>query len=90
MNSSGIIYTVAGNGKGGFSGDGGNATEAALFNPRDVTVDPSGNLYIADSNNNRIRKVDVYGVINTIAGNGLRTPVGGEEIATNTPIYYPH
>ena len=51
------IYTVAGNGTGGFAGDGGPATSAALFQPRDVIVDPSGNLVIADQANKRVRVV---------------------------------
>jgi RHS repeat-associated protein len=55
--SSGIIYTVAGNGMWGFSGDGGPATSAELAMPTGVAVDASGHLYIADSGNNRIRKV---------------------------------
>ena len=70
---SGIITTVAGSDERGFIGDGGPATEAALSLPWDVSVDGSGNLYIADSSNNRIRKVDaVSGIITTVAGNGER------------------
>ena len=53
---SGIIITVAGNGMGGYSGDGGPATMAKLFTPRGVAVDSAGNLFIADSNNGRIRR----------------------------------
>ena len=69
---SGIITTVAGNGQQGFSGDGGPATSASLNQPRGVTVDSAGNLFIADTSNTRIRKVDVRtGVISTIAGGGL-------------------
>jgi hypothetical protein len=66
----GIISTVAGNGTYGFSGDGGAATSAKLASPFGVAIDGSGNLYIADANNHRIRKVDGSGVITTIAGNG--------------------
>ncbi|MBW2596747.1 MAG: hypothetical protein JRC93_12420, partial [Deltaproteobacteria bacterium] len=65
-----IIKTVAGNGTDGFSGDGGPATEAQLDSPTSVTVDSSGNLFIADSDNFRIRKVDPSGIITTVAGNG--------------------
>jgi DNA-binding beta-propeller fold protein YncE len=54
----------------GFSGDGGPATQAELQIPIDIAFDRSGNLYIADLTNNRIRKVDTHGVITTIAGNG--------------------
>ncbi len=67
---SGNIYTVAGDGTGGTSGDGGPATAAQLFAPNRVTVDPSGNLYISDIGSNRIRKVDVTGIINNFAGTG--------------------
>ena len=66
----GNISTVAGNGNFGFSGDGGLATEARLSIPRGVTADGSGNLYIADTFNQRIRKVDADGNISTVAGNG--------------------
>lgn len=67
--STGIISTVAGTGVGGFSGDGGAATAAKLFQPFCVAVDSSGNLYITDASNARIRKVTAAtGVITTIAG----------------------
>jgi sugar lactone lactonase YvrE len=66
----GIIHTVAGNGVWGFSGDGGPATAAQLYSPVAVAVDTSGNLYIADNGNYRIRKVSKSGVISTVAGNG--------------------
>jgi sugar lactone lactonase YvrE len=69
--STGTITTVAGTGVAGFSGDGGPATSAQLQYPYRVTVDSAGNLFIADTENNRVRKVDaITGVINTIAGNG--------------------
>ena len=64
------IHTVAGTGTGGFSGDGGLAIAAQLLNPHDIAADAAGNLYIADSFNNRIRKVDAAGGISTIAGTG--------------------
>jgi len=65
----GAVTTVAGQTFGGFAGDGGPATAAMLSQPRAVAVDRSGNLYIADTLNNRIRKVDTQGIITTIAGN---------------------
>ncbi len=74
--SSGIITTVAGNGfgategLGGFSGDGGPATAAELFAPTGLAVDSSGNLYIADLGNMRVRKVSSNGTITTVAGSG--------------------
>jgi len=65
------IYTVAGNGTGGYSGDGGQATAAAINQPTGVFLDMFNNIYIADSYNNRIRKVNsTTGVITTIAGTG--------------------
>ncbi|MCU0250147.1 MAG: hypothetical protein MUE61_08065 [Vicinamibacterales bacterium] len=67
--ATGVISTYAGNGTQAFGGDGGAATAASLDSPWGVSVDPVGNLYIADSGNNRIRKVTAAtGVISTIAG----------------------
>jgi sugar lactone lactonase YvrE len=70
----GSITTVAGTGIAGFSGDGGLARAAQLARPEGVAFDPSGNIYIADSGNNRIRRVDTKGVIETIAGGGEEDP----------------
>jgi trimeric autotransporter adhesin len=70
VDASGIITTIAGNGNRGFSGDGGPAAEAQLNMPSDVAVDSTGNLYIADQVNQRIRKVTPAGIISTVAGNG--------------------
>jgi trimeric autotransporter adhesin len=68
---SGIITTTAGNGTAGYSGDNGPATAAELNDPSAVALDGAGNLYIADSGNNRIRKVTAgSGIITTVAGNG--------------------
>ena len=66
----GTLTVVAGNGIAGYSGDGGPATSASLSAPYNVTLDLAGNLYIADSGNLRVRKVNSAGVITTIAGNG--------------------
>ncbi len=69
--SPGAISTVAGNGAATFAGDGGAATAASLTNPYNTAFDGAGNLYIADTNNNRIRKVAVAtGFISTVAGGG--------------------
>ncbi|HVX63285.1 MAG TPA: DUF4214 domain-containing protein, partial [Pirellulales bacterium] len=69
--ATGIITTVAGNGLTGFNGDGGPATAAEFDNPTGISVDSSGNLFIADSGNNRIREVNLAtGIITTVAGNG--------------------
>jgi hypothetical protein len=67
--ATGILTLVAGNGTPGFSGDNGLATRAQLLLPQGLAVDSAGNLYIADTNNNRVRKV-TNGVIATVAGNG--------------------
>ena len=71
VDASGIITTKAGTGFAGYSGDGGPATKATLFGPELLAMDSSGNLYIADSGNNAVRRVDAAtGVITTYAGNG--------------------
>lgn len=70
VDSKGIITTVAGNGTAGFSGDGGPANMASLDLPSGLTFDSKGNLYIADRSNNRIRKVDSKGIIQTVVGTG--------------------
>jgi sugar lactone lactonase YvrE len=66
----GIVSTVAGTGYPGYSGDGGQAISAELFLPLSVVVDSAGNLFISDSSNARVRKVDSAGVITTVAGDG--------------------
>jgi len=87
--SGGTITTVAGNGSAGFSGDGGPATSASLFWPTGVAVDSAGNLYIADSWNNRIRKV-AGGTITTVAGNGNGWFSGDGGPATSASLGYPN
>lgn len=69
VSSAGVITTVAGTGTAGFSGDGGPATSAQLRRVRDVAVDAAGNLYIADQENHRIRRVS-SGIMSTFAGTG--------------------
>ena len=70
------VFTFAGTGEAGDGGDGGPATEAQLSEPRGLAVDGSGNLYVADSGNQRIRRIDAEGVITTIAGTGVRGSSG--------------
>ena len=70
VDTSGTISTIAGNGTAGFGGDGGPATSAMVNNTEDVAVDASGNLYIADTFNSRIRVVNRAGIIQTLAGTG--------------------
>src|ERR1700751_4501787 len=89
VDASGVITTVAGNGTEGFSGDGGPATSAALNTPIGVAVDVAGNLYIADSFNNRIRKVNATGIITTVAGNGDARFSGDHAAATNGSLRAP-
>ncbi|MFN0100472.1 MAG: hypothetical protein ACKV2U_00115 [Bryobacteraceae bacterium] len=70
VNSNGELTVIAGNGLRGFSGDGGDALQAALNQPEGIAFDSAGNLYIVDFFNNRIRRVTPAGVITTVAGNG--------------------
>jgi uncharacterized protein (TIGR03437 family) len=86
--SNGIITTVAGNGTAGFSGDNGPATSAELNDPGGVAVDSAGNLYIADTENQRIRKVS-SGIITTIAGNGTLGSSGDNGSPTNAQLNLP-
>ena len=72
VDTAGIITTVAGNGVRGFSGDGGPAVQAQLEEPFGVAADGTGNIYIADTSNHRVRKVNAAGIITTVAGNGVR------------------
>lgn len=87
--STGIITTVAGDGTAGFSGDDGYATTAKLNGPNGIVIDGSGNLYISDNGNNRIRKVaGDTGVITTVAGNGSAVFSGDSGLATAAGLGY--
>jgi trimeric autotransporter adhesin len=88
--STGVITTIAGiSGTMGFSGDGGPATAAMLAAPWDMAFDASGNLYIVDALNNRIRKINSSGIITTVAGNG--TILGGDGgPATSAGLFNPY
>jgi hypothetical protein len=88
--STGLISTVAGNGTGGYNEDGIAATSAELSDPEGVALDSQGNIYIADKNNNRIRKVTVStGIITTVAGNGTYGFQGDGSAATGAEMRYP-
>ena len=89
INSSGIIYTIAGTGIAGYSGDGGQASAAKLWGPNDITVDGAGNIFIADANNYRIRKIDPSGIITTIAGTGTIGLGGDGGDATAAQLNFP-
>jgi len=89
VDTNGIIRAFAGNGNAGFSGDGGLATKAKFNNPWDVVEDKSGNIYISDRNNHRIRMVDPNGIITTIAGTGSRGFGGDGGPAINARFRYP-
>jgi sugar lactone lactonase YvrE len=89
VGTNGIITTVAGTGSGGYSGDGGAAVYAALNSPRGVAVDTSGNVFIGDTGNQRIREVQTNGIITTVAGNGTADYAGDGGAATNAELYHP-
>ena len=76
IGSTGTVTLIAGNSRAGFSGDGGLAVNAQLNAPQGIAFDPNGNIYIADSRNNRIRQV-IGGIITTFAGTGAISPGGG-------------
>lgn len=86
INTSGIISTIAGIGSNGFSGDGSAATSAMLNLPCGVAIDTIGNVYIADRNNRRVRKVDVTGIITTFAGTGVTGYSGDGGAATSAQL----
>ena len=86
----GIITTVAGTATAGFSGDGGPAIQAQLNSPSEVAVGPDGSLFIADTNNSRIRRVRPDGIIITVAGGGnLADDLGDGGPATQAAINAP-
>jgi sugar lactone lactonase YvrE len=88
--NTGIITTVVGTGNWGYAGDGGVATQAKLYHPRDVNFDSAGNLYIADSDNNVIRKVIAKtNVITTVAGNGTQGYTGNLGAANKAELSGP-
>ncbi len=86
----GTISTFAGSAGCGFGGDGGPATQAFINRPQGISVDSIGNLYIADTGNNRIRKVTPQGIISTVAGNGQCCYTGDGVQATSTAINDPY
>jgi uncharacterized protein (TIGR03437 family) len=85
----GVITTMAGDGTQSFSGDGGPATMAEFDRPMSIAVDGGGNLFIADTFNDRIRKVTADGLITTVAGNGQAVWSGDGGLATIAPLWFP-
>lgn len=90
VNPTAIINTVAGNGTSAFSGDHSAAAGAGLFEPFGVAVDAAGNLFIADTSNHRIRKVDTSGIITTVAGDGVGRFSGDGSRATGASLNTPN
>ncbi|MGH9009152.1 MAG: hypothetical protein ACRDYF_04805, partial [Acidimicrobiia bacterium] len=89
VDSTGTIRTVAGTGGQGFKGDNGPAVNATLSNPKGIIYDAAGNLLIADTNNNRIRKVDPDGIITTVVGNGVHGSAGDGGPALEAELWEP-
>jgi len=91
INTNGIITTIAGTGVSGYNGDNIAATAAEISNPNSVAIDPSGNVFISDQFNNRIREVNTNGIISTYAGTGVASYTGDGAQATaatiNRPFY---
>ena len=85
-----IITTIAGNGTGGFSGDGGLSVNALVKSPLGLCLDPAGNIYFTDYGNQRIRRIDaVTGIISTVAGNGTAGFSGDGGPALNAQLNGP-
>ncbi len=89
VDTSGVVTTIAGTGVAGYSGDGGLATSAQLYQPSAITIDDSGNLYVSDSYNHVVRKIDTSGIITTIAGTGVAEYSGDGGLATEAGLNLP-
>ncbi len=89
IDAAGIIKTIAGNGSQGFSGDGGPATNAQLYNPAGLAAGANGELCIADVDNERVRRVAADGTITTVAGTGTSGFSGDYNAATGAQLYEP-
>ena len=87
--SSGVITTIAGNATPGFSGDNEAATSASISDIHGIAVDSNGNVFLADTSNSRIRKVDAKGIITTFAGNGTRGYAGDGMAASSAALWFP-
>ena len=89
VTSHGMVSVIAGTGQCGFSGDGGRATDGQLDDPNGLAFDSAGNLYFADSNNQRIRRIDRTGLITTVAGTGTAGSGGDNGPATKAELSSP-
>jgi DNA-binding beta-propeller fold protein YncE len=89
VDRNGLISTVAGTGATGFAGDGGPATAAQFDAPRSVALDAGGNLYVADDNNDRVRRIDSAGIITTVAGTGTEGFAGDGGPAATAQLNHP-
>ena len=89
VNPSGIIYTIAGTGVSGFSGDNGPATNAKLAGPYSIAIDGMGNVFVADVDNERIRRISPTGIIKTVAGTGTASYNGDNIPATAAHLFEP-
>jgi adhesin/invasin len=87
--STGVITTFGGTGGANYSGDGGPAPNAQLNGPAGMVFDSAGNLYFADLNNNRVRKIDTSGIISTVAGNGSASYTNDGQFSVNAGIGSP-
>ena len=90
INTDGTVTTIAGTGTSGLTGDGGQATAARLNAPVRLAFDAAGNLFIADSGNNKIRKVTTAGIISTVAGTGTAGNTGDGGQATSARLRTPY
>lgn len=86
----GIISTIAGNGSTAYTGDGGPATNAGIYNPHGMAIDRKGNLYVAEIQHNCIRKIDTFGIITTVAGTGVFGYSGDGGAATAATLRGPN
>ncbi|EDN71293.1 protein kinase-like protein [Beggiatoa sp. PS] len=89
LNANSLITTIAGDGRSGYSGDNGPAIQARLGNPSSLVVDNENNLYIADTDNHRIRKIDIRGNITTFAGSGYKGYSGDGNLAITARLNMP-
>lgn len=90
VDTNGIITTIVGTGSAGYSGDGSPGAQAQLNYPNSIAVDASGNVYISDGSNYRIRRMDVSGIITTVAGTGISGYSGDGGLATQAQLGYPY